>query len=161
MDKLVKINNRLDKLIDRQETLFQTIKLEVVEPPSLPYKSPQVNPLTYLVKMHNNMAQSTPIDDGISEESYEDESENLNDTESLGANINMQEEESPIDSHTTFVSDPREDIMEESIFEIDFCDTHKPSPLSADEVASPTHISPIPTFNHLSHPKLELVYPIF
>ena len=84
MNKLVKINTRLDKLMDRQEAQFQTIKLEVVEPPSPTYEPPHINFLTYMAQMHNDKAQSPPIDDGYSEESYEDEIDDMNDIESLG-----------------------------------------------------------------------------
>ena len=84
MNKLVKINTRLDKLMDRQEAQFQTIKLEVVEPPSPTYEPPHIQYLTYMAQMHNNMTQSTPTDDGYSEESSEDEIDDMNDIESLG-----------------------------------------------------------------------------
>ena len=62
MNKLVKILNRLDKLMDRREVLFQTIKPEVVEPPSPQYTPPHINSLTYWAKMNNNMAENTPLD---------------------------------------------------------------------------------------------------
>ena len=115
MNKVSELNNKLDKQFYQDEIRNQSIELTVVEPPSPAYEPPQVNPLTYQVKMHNNMAQCTPMDDGFRQESYKDESKskNLNDKESLGANVNVQEEESPVDSHPTFASDPREDIIEE------------------------------------------------
>ena len=87
MSQMIEFNNLVKKLIDQQELQLQTIKFEVVEPPSPSHSHPQNNSLTYWLKMHNNMAQSTPIDDGYSEESYDDETNDVNDIEGLGVEI--------------------------------------------------------------------------
>ena len=91
--------------------------------------------------MHNNCTQSIPIDDTSSEESHEDEKEFLNENESLGDCTYLTKEESPVNAKP---------ILEKEA-----------SPLSAEEVVSPSHISPNLTLNQESHLELELhVLPI-
>ena len=157
MNKLVKVNNRLDKLIDRQEVLFQTSQLEVVEPPSPTYKPPHINYLTYMAQMHNNMARRTPIDDGYNEVSYEDEIDDMNDIESLGVeNMNWKKDESPVDSNPTVDGDLGDNLMEESTSNVDSYTVQEPLPILVNEVVPHVHTPSSPTFNHESHLESQL-----